>query len=231
VQFPSRHFHFGLGFGGDVESGFAAADAFVALAALVDLLGDVEIEGDVEFLAGGEKFVDVFAGDHFVNCGSEAGSQEGVFEMFADDHVIAAADTEDIHAAGDFAIGQEGAAGHGAVPVSVKSAEGEDGGGVGVDGLHLDSAEEGVGEPDEGADAMPKVVADGEAADEFFDNVVPSGESARRDVSPDGETGGCAFLGNGFGGGLCRWGGGDEVVRLCGDGAHLGDYRPYLYAD
>src|SRR5436853_6994404 len=71
------------------------------------LLVDVHLEGDVELLADLEEFVQIFAWVDFVDGGTVAGAEELVVEVLADDRVFAAAGAEDIHAADDFAVGEE----------------------------------------------------------------------------------------------------------------------------
>ena len=128
----------------------------------------------------GQQVLEILRGLHAIHGRAKAGAQEVVFEMFADDGVVAAADAEDIHAAGDFGVGQQRAAGHGAIPVAVESAEREDGGeGVGVELLHLDAAEKRQRQPDERADAVPEIIAHREPAEKGFEPIVePLGESS-----------------------------------------------------
>src|SRR5688500_14874826 len=76
-----------LDLGRDVEDRLAAADAAVALAAEALLL-DLHVHRNVELAPGRLQVVDVFPRRHAVNGGAEAGAEEGVVEVFADDGVL-----------------------------------------------------------------------------------------------------------------------------------------------
>src|SRR2546421_1022385 len=152
----------------------ALADAAIALAGLGHLLKDVQVERDVEFSAARLQFLHVLAGFHLVHRRPEAGTEEFVFHLLANDLKIRAAEAKNVHAAGDFGISQQRCAGHGVIPVAVEAGEGKHRGeGIDVDPLHTDAAEECEGEPDERTDAMPEIVAHREGADKSFEAVVP----------------------------------------------------------
>src|SRR4051812_11367959 len=69
----------------DVEGGDALADALVLVADGAGLLEDVHIEGDVDLPAGLLQGLDVLAGLDAVDGRAEAGAEELVFEVLADD--------------------------------------------------------------------------------------------------------------------------------------------------
>ena len=128
----------------DVERHLAPPDAAVALA-LEPLLADVQVERDIELPAAGEVLLDVLAGVHAINGRAEARAQKRVVQVLADDGVVAADDAEDVHPPGDLAVGQQGPAGHRAVPVAVEPAERQDrlaGERPRLQFLHPDAAEE-----------------------------------------------------------------------------------------
>src|SRR5256885_2228447 len=147
----------------DVEGGLALADAAVALA-FEALLEGFHVDRRVEFGGLLYELADIFAGGHAVDGRAEAGAQEGVVEILADDGVVGAADAEDVSAAGDLGVGEQRPAGHGAVPVAVESAERQDRlrdeASRGRSGLGLllepDAAPKRERQPQERADAVPE---------------------------------------------------------------------------
>ena len=90
----------------DMERGLASPNAFVTVARRRNLLDNLQIQRDVEFVPSDQQLPNILARRHPINRRSEAGSQKGVFQVLADNRVISAADSEDVHAAGDFAVGQ-----------------------------------------------------------------------------------------------------------------------------
>ncbi len=112
------------GFGGDVKGGDAFADFAFFFVFFDDGLQNGHVDGDVEFVAGGHQGFDVFLGDDAVDGGAHAGAAEFVFEVFAHHGVVAAAAFKNVHAAGDFAVGEQGGACHGVVPILVEPAKG-----------------------------------------------------------------------------------------------------------
>ena len=160
--------------GRDVESRFALADAAVPLALLERLLLDFHVEGDVELAAVCEVLLNVLPRRHAIDRRAEAGAEERVVEVLADDGVIGAADAEDVHPAGDFAVGQQCPAGHRAVPVAVESAERQIARAAKVFAsscfirMPLKNAS---GSQMQRTDAVPEIVAHRQPADERFDLV------------------------------------------------------------
>src|SRR3954454_19834110 len=76
----------------DVEGGDALADALVLVADAAGLLEDVHVDGDVELGAGLLQRLDVLAGLDPVDRRAEAGAEELVLQVLADDSVVSAAD-------------------------------------------------------------------------------------------------------------------------------------------
>src|SRR5688572_1837836 len=101
-----------LRLGRDVERRDALADALVLFAHAGGLLEDVHVGGDVELAAAGDVLVDVLAGGDAVDGGAEAGAEELVLQVLADDGVVGADDAEDVRPAGDLAVGQQRTARH-----------------------------------------------------------------------------------------------------------------------
>src|SRR5262245_58061604 len=79
----------------DVKSRFAAPHAAVLFAWLALLL-DFHVDDDVEFFPQCQKRLDVLPRGHAVNSRPEAGTQEGVIELLADDGVIRSADAKNV---------------------------------------------------------------------------------------------------------------------------------------
>ena len=190
----------GLGFpvrlGRNVERRRAAADPAFLVAGFADLLHHVQVDRQVELAPGGQRGVQVALRHDPVHRRPPARAEELVLEVLADDRVVAAADAEDVHPAGDLGVAQEGRPGHRIVPVSVEAPEGQISRERGrVNALHRDPAPEREGEPDQRADPVPEVVPRAELGDERVDPVV------------ERTLGGCAGGGTRLGSrGLRSWG-------------------------
>src|SRR4051812_38213406 len=95
--------------------------------------------------------------------------------MLAYHGVVSATDSKDIHPAGDFSVAEQCGAGHGAIPVAIETSKRQHGGERRVvDSFHFNAAEKCVWQPDERADALPEMIANGKAADESFNFIKPT---------------------------------------------------------
>lgn len=120
--------------------------------------------------------------EYMVDGWSVARPQEAVRHVLADDCIVASAVFEEEHARRHLAVPQKSGTGHGVIKVAVGSLEGEHRAEpVGTDSSHRDTAPEGEGQPDQGADSVPEVVPGAQAGNEGLDPL-PEGQFHARQL-------------------------------------------------
>ena len=148
-----------------------AASADTALLALwfTGLLANFHLKLDVELAARTHFFFEVFDVDNVIDRWSEAGSQEAVVHLLANDDVIRATFAKEVHASGYFGVAEECSTSHGVVPVAIESTEGEDSGErVLVEASEADAGSEGIRKPDQGAHLVPESIPGTEPTKEIL---------------------------------------------------------------
>jgi hypothetical protein len=149
------------------------AGLLVALAAGGQGLHHIHVDHQVELAAAFDQRLERLTRGDAILRRAEARPHELELEVFAHDHVVAAADAEDIHPPRDLGVAQQGGPGHRVVPVLVEAGEREGcAESLVIDAFHHDPAAERVRQEHQRADPVPEVAAGGQAADEGLEAFV-----------------------------------------------------------